>query len=104
MISRAFDGQPEGLTRDDVLDNITLTWLQTREAEMALARILDGPLIRRVEGGENGRQYLGSVKFLGNDQCPDGEGRYSVLVLHAARVGVPVVLTSSRFRRFDDRP
>jgi pimeloyl-ACP methyl ester carboxylesterase len=27
LISRAFDGQPEGLTRDDVLDNITLTWL-----------------------------------------------------------------------------
>jgi len=27
MISRAIDGQPEGLTRDDVLDNVTLTWL-----------------------------------------------------------------------------
>jgi pimeloyl-ACP methyl ester carboxylesterase len=27
LISRAFDGQREGLTRDDVLDNITLTWL-----------------------------------------------------------------------------
>jgi hypothetical protein len=27
VISRAFDGQPEGLTRDDVLDNATLTWL-----------------------------------------------------------------------------
>ncbi|KJC42462.1 multidrug MFS transporter [Bradyrhizobium sp. LTSP885] len=27
MISRAFDGQPEGLTRDDILDNVTLTWL-----------------------------------------------------------------------------
>jgi pimeloyl-ACP methyl ester carboxylesterase len=27
MIARAFDGQPEGLTRDDVLDNITVTWL-----------------------------------------------------------------------------
>lgn len=27
MITRAFDGQPEGLTRDDVLDNVTLTWL-----------------------------------------------------------------------------
>jgi pimeloyl-ACP methyl ester carboxylesterase len=27
LISRAFDGQPGGLTRDDVLDNITLTWL-----------------------------------------------------------------------------
>jgi len=27
MIARAFDGRPEGLTRDDVLDNVTLTWL-----------------------------------------------------------------------------
>jgi len=27
LIARAFDGQDEGLTRDDVLDNITLTWL-----------------------------------------------------------------------------
>ena len=27
MIARAFDGVPEGLTRDDVLDNITITWL-----------------------------------------------------------------------------
>jgi pimeloyl-ACP methyl ester carboxylesterase len=27
LIARAFDGQNEGLTRDDVLDNITLTWL-----------------------------------------------------------------------------
>jgi hypothetical protein len=26
MIARVFDGQPEGLTRDDVLDNITITW------------------------------------------------------------------------------
>jgi pimeloyl-ACP methyl ester carboxylesterase len=27
MITRAFDGQEEGLSRDDVLDNITLFWL-----------------------------------------------------------------------------
>ncbi|MEU8081600.1 epoxide hydrolase family protein [Catellatospora citrea] len=27
LISRAFAGRPEGLTRDDVLDNITLFWL-----------------------------------------------------------------------------
>jgi pimeloyl-ACP methyl ester carboxylesterase len=27
MIARAVDGQHEGLTRDDVLDNVTLTWL-----------------------------------------------------------------------------
>src|SRR5687767_15534628 len=27
LIARTFDGQREGLTRDDVLDNITLFWL-----------------------------------------------------------------------------
>jgi hypothetical protein len=27
LITRTFDGKPEGLTRDDVLDNITLCWL-----------------------------------------------------------------------------
>jgi len=27
LITRSFDGKPEGLTRDDVLDNITLFWL-----------------------------------------------------------------------------
>jgi pimeloyl-ACP methyl ester carboxylesterase len=27
LIARVFDGQHEGLTRDDVLDNITITWL-----------------------------------------------------------------------------
>jgi pimeloyl-ACP methyl ester carboxylesterase len=27
MIARAFEGKPEGLTRDDVLDNITISWL-----------------------------------------------------------------------------
>jgi pimeloyl-ACP methyl ester carboxylesterase len=27
LISRAFDGRSEGLTRDDILDNVTLTWL-----------------------------------------------------------------------------
>jgi pimeloyl-ACP methyl ester carboxylesterase len=27
MIARAIDGEPEGLTRDDVLDNVTLYWL-----------------------------------------------------------------------------
>src|SRR6202790_3064554 len=27
LISRVFDGQSEGLTRDDILDNVTITWL-----------------------------------------------------------------------------
>jgi pimeloyl-ACP methyl ester carboxylesterase len=31
LISRAFDGEATGLTRDDVLDNITLTWLTGTE-------------------------------------------------------------------------
>lgn len=34
LITRAFDGKTEGLTRDDVLDNITLYWL-TNTAESA---------------------------------------------------------------------
>ena len=27
LISRVFEGQSDGLTRDDILDNITITWL-----------------------------------------------------------------------------
>ena len=27
MIARVFDGKPEGLTKDDILDNITYYWL-----------------------------------------------------------------------------
>jgi pimeloyl-ACP methyl ester carboxylesterase len=27
LIARVFNGHPEGLTRDDILDNITITWL-----------------------------------------------------------------------------
>ena len=27
LIARVFDGKPEGLTRDDILDNATLYWL-----------------------------------------------------------------------------
>jgi pimeloyl-ACP methyl ester carboxylesterase len=29
LIARVFDGVPEGLTRDDVLDNVTIAWLTT---------------------------------------------------------------------------
>jgi pimeloyl-ACP methyl ester carboxylesterase len=37
MIARAVDGQHEGLTRDEVLDNVTLTWLTN--TAMSSARI-----------------------------------------------------------------
>ena len=30
LISRVFQGQAEGLTRDDILDNITITWLTNK--------------------------------------------------------------------------
>jgi pimeloyl-ACP methyl ester carboxylesterase len=35
LISRVFDGQAEGLTRDDVLDNVTLYWLTTTAVSSA---------------------------------------------------------------------
>jgi pimeloyl-ACP methyl ester carboxylesterase len=35
LISRVFDGEREGLTRDDVLDNITLYWLTTTTVSSA---------------------------------------------------------------------
>ena len=35
LIARVFDGQSEGLTRDDILDNITLTWLTTTAVSSA---------------------------------------------------------------------
>ena len=35
MIARVFDGQPEGLTRDDVVENITLYWLRNTAVSTA---------------------------------------------------------------------
>ena len=35
LITRVFDGKPEGLTRDDILDNITLYWLTSTAVSSA---------------------------------------------------------------------
>jgi pimeloyl-ACP methyl ester carboxylesterase len=35
LIARVFAGQPEGLTRDDILDNVTLYWLTDTEVSSA---------------------------------------------------------------------
>src|SRR5947207_5895735 len=35
LITRVFDGQTEGLTRDDILDNVTLYWLTTTAVSSA---------------------------------------------------------------------
>ena len=55
LIARAFDGQPEGLTRDDVLDNITLTWL-TNTAVSAAPSLL-GEQVRLLR--RQGRHHPG---------------------------------------------
>jgi len=35
LIARVFDGQPEGLTRDDIIENITLNWLRNTAVSAA---------------------------------------------------------------------
>ena len=54
MIARSFDGVPEGLTRDDVLDNVTHYWL-TNTA---------------VSSGRLYRQYKGSYFDVKNVKIP----------------------------------
>src|SRR3546814_10637423 len=48
MIARTFDGEPEGLSRDDVIDNITITWLTN--TEISGARIYVGEMPRMLSG------------------------------------------------------
>jgi len=53
MIVRVFDGKPEGLSRDDVLDNITLYWLTNTAVSSArlywdTAHICRRRLLRRA--------------------------------------------------------
>ena len=37
LIARVFDGKTEGLTRDDILDNITITWLTNTAISMPVS-------------------------------------------------------------------
>ena len=61
MIARVFAGGTEGLTRDDVLDNITLTWL-TNTATLRRSSLLGeqgGVVLRRQRRrGPDGRERL----------------------------------------------
>src|SRR3712207_8485934 len=64
LIARSFDGHPEGLTRDDVLDNITLTWLTNTgisSARLYWERLHSGGFAFRSEEHTSelqSRQYL----------------------------------------------
>jgi hypothetical protein len=56
LISRAFAGESVGLTRDDILDNITITWLTN--TALFFARLL-----------------LGGINFLTSSIQPRGVGQ-----------------------------
>ena len=61
MIARAFAGQSEGLTRDDVLDNVTLYWLTNTAISSArlywdTAHASSGGLLRRKGRQDSGRR------------------------------------------------
>ncbi len=49
MIARVFDGKPEGLTRDDILDNVTLYWVTN--TAISSARLYWETAQLRAKGG-----------------------------------------------------
>lgn len=63
MIARAFDGEPEGLTRDDVLDNITITWLTN--TAISAARLYWEALPRTSSGFGIERNYVRFFERIG---------------------------------------
>ena len=73
LIARAFDGQSEGLTRDDVLDNITLAWLtNTAISGARLYRENKLPLLRPDGRHHPGRRERLSRRALSSSR---GAGR-----------------------------
>ena len=62
MIARVFDGKPEGLTRDDILDNVTLYWLTNTAISSARLywdtthNLPPGRLLRREGRQDPGRR------------------------------------------------
>ena len=73
LIARVFDGQPEGLTRDDILDNITLYWLTNTAVSSARLYWENKLDLLRPEG----RRHPGCRERLSRrDLCqPRGAGR-----------------------------
>ena len=60
LIARVFAGEAEGLTRDDVLDNITLTWLTNTalSGPVSIGRIRARRSSRQRRRGPDGRERL----------------------------------------------
>jgi pimeloyl-ACP methyl ester carboxylesterase len=68
MIARAFDGESEGLSRDDVLDNITITWLTN--TAISGARLYWEALPRDSSGYGIDRNYVHFFEPIGVKETP----------------------------------
>jgi pimeloyl-ACP methyl ester carboxylesterase len=68
MIARAFDGVPEGLSRDDVLDNITIAWLTN--TAISGARLYWEALPRTSMGFGIDRNYVHFFEPIGVKSTP----------------------------------
>jgi hypothetical protein len=56
LIARVFDGKPEGLTRDDILDNITLYWLTGTAVSSARPVLGEQDQVLRSAGSHDSRR------------------------------------------------
>jgi hypothetical protein len=88
LITRVFDGQAEGLTRDDVLDNITLYWL-TNTAISSRPSLLgeQAPVLRPEERPDSGGGERVSRGALPGSAELDGEGISQARLLQPPRQG-----------------
>ena len=67
MISRVFAGQTEGLTRDDIVDNITITWL-TNTAQSSARLVYEWTKLGRILPAK----YRQGYRRKGDEESRDG--------------------------------
>ncbi|MEU2110347.1 hypothetical protein [Streptomyces sp. NPDC019507] len=96
LISRSFAGQPEGLPRDDVLDNITLFWL-TRSAISAARLYWENTEAGIPFFGAKGVELPVAVSVFPDELCtPPGAGRRRPTRTSSTTTGCPRAATSPR--------
>ena len=88
LIARVFDGQTEGLTRDDILDNVTLYWLtNTAVSSARLYWESKLPLLRPERGRHPRRRQRLSRRDLYGAAELDGTSLSQAHLLQPARQG-----------------
>jgi pimeloyl-ACP methyl ester carboxylesterase len=70
LMARVFDGNPEGITRDDVLDNITLYWLTNTAISSDLLWVKSGRLIRQDHEIRQRPVVLDRLRQFAQRRCP----------------------------------